>query len=57
MPEEPCRTTRWSQLAADLSYALQIGGPSDEELEQLNREDKHGDDAVPFQVSNVACLA
>jgi hypothetical protein len=36
------------QLAADLSYALQVDGPSDEELEQLNREDEPGDDAVPF---------
>jgi hypothetical protein len=37
------------QLAADLGYALEIDAPSDEELEQLRREDEPADDdEVPF---------
>jgi hypothetical protein len=35
------------QLAAELRYALEIDEPSDEELEQLNRDDEPGDDEVP----------
>jgi hypothetical protein len=35
------------QLAAELGYALEIDGPSDEELEQLKR-DEPADDEVPF---------
>ena len=36
------------QLAAELGYALEIDGPSDEELEQLKRDEEPGDDEVPF---------
>jgi hypothetical protein len=36
------------QLAAELGYALEIDGPSDEELEQLRRDDEAGDDELPF---------
>jgi hypothetical protein len=36
------------QLAEELGYALQIDGPSDEELEQLKRDDEPSDDEVPF---------
>ena len=36
------------QLASELGYVLEIDGPSDEELEQLRREDEPGDDEVPF---------
>jgi hypothetical protein len=36
------------QLAAELGYALEIDGPSDEELEQLKRVDEPADDDVPF---------
>ena len=36
------------QLAAELGYALEIDGPSDEELERLKREDETGEDEVPF---------
>jgi hypothetical protein len=37
------------QLAAELGYALEIDGPSDEELQQLRRDDEAGaDDEVPF---------
>jgi hypothetical protein len=36
------------QLASDLGYALEIDGPSDEELEQLKRDDEGGDSEVPF---------
>ena len=36
------------RLAAELGYALEIDGPSDEELEQLKRDDEPGDDEVPF---------
>jgi hypothetical protein len=34
--------------SAELGYALEIDGPSDEELEQLKRDDEPGDDEVPF---------
>ena len=37
------------QLAAELGYALEIDGPSDEEFEQLRRGDESADnDEVPF---------
>ena len=37
------------QLAADLGYALEIDGPSDEELELLRRGEEPADpDEVPF---------
>ena len=36
------------QLAAELGYALEIDRPSDEELEQLKRDEEPGDDEVPF---------
>ena len=36
------------QLAAELGYALEIDGPSDEELKQLKSDDEPGDDEVPF---------
>jgi hypothetical protein len=36
------------QLAADLGYALEIDGPSDEELKQLKNDDELADDEVPF---------
>jgi len=36
------------QLAAELGYALEIDGPSDEELAQLKRDEEPGDDEVPF---------
>jgi hypothetical protein len=36
------------QLASELGYALEIDGPSDEELEQLKRDDETGGDQVPF---------
>jgi hypothetical protein len=36
------------QLAAGLGYALEIDGPSDEDLERLKRDDEPADDEVPF---------
>ena len=36
------------QLAVELGYALEIDGPSDEELAQLRRDEEPGDDEVPF---------
>jgi hypothetical protein len=36
------------QLATELGYALEIDGPSDEELEQLKHDGEHADDEVPF---------
>jgi hypothetical protein len=36
------------QLATELGYALEIDGPSDEELEQLKRVDEPAEDDVPF---------
>jgi hypothetical protein len=36
------------QLAVELGYALEIDGPSDEELERLKRDDEPTDDEVPF---------
>jgi hypothetical protein len=36
------------QLAAELGYALEIDGPSDQELKQLKTDDEPGDDGVPF---------
>ena len=36
------------QLAAELGYALEIDGPSDEDLAQLKRAEEPGDDEVPF---------
>jgi hypothetical protein len=36
------------RLAAELAYALEIDGPSDEELEQLRPDDGPADDEVPF---------
>lgn len=40
--------TQARQVAAELGYALEIDGPSDEELEQLRRDDEAGEDEVPF---------
>lgn len=36
------------QLAAELGYALEIDGPSDEELEQLKRAEPADENEVPF---------
>jgi hypothetical protein len=36
------------QLAAELGYALEIDGPSDEELEQLKRDEPGDENEVPF---------
>jgi hypothetical protein len=36
------------QVAAELGYALEIDGPSDEELEQLRSGDEPDDHEVPF---------
>lgn len=36
------------RLAEELGYALEIDGPSDEELEQLKVGDEPADDEVPF---------
>jgi hypothetical protein len=40
--------SRAKQLAAELGFALEIDGPSDDELEQLKRDDEPADDEVPF---------
>jgi hypothetical protein len=51
---EKCDEPGWmsrsqaKQLAAELGYALEIDGPSDEELERLRRDDEPSDDEVPF---------